>query len=527
MRPLAALLFCTALAAQTPTALGKRVDDYLQPLVTQGLFQGSVLLARGDQVLHEKSYGFADLPTKRPNGKATRFKLISISKTLVTVAIMRLVENGKLALTDPVAKHLPDWPAAWSQVTVHDLLDHTSGIPDLQLDWTGLEASTKTRGLAAWPAFAPIAQAKPLLFTPGKDRHYCNFTVELLGLVAETAAGTNLHELLRTSVFEPAGLTATAFDDGSRPESLATGYSLGRDGEPAEFHMDLSLLQASAGLQSTVGDLYRFARALADNRLIRAATYQQMLRPRLGEYACGWLNMKVHDRVCHRHGASNFGYAGDFLRFPDDDACVVVLGNLNFAPIVSIGEDLAGILLGKKIGKPQALAAAALDRAAGAFAAPGGAQLVLHRLGTKLLVFELGAAAETASGAVLVPFGPTAFGGPGSDSRLELDGQKRLRQTVRGKTTVFERTSVAAAWRGCAGAWKTTPDFGKPMRITAADDRFALAIDGWPEMPIVPAGETRALVMLDANHAIAMHRDGNRLRLRLNDIEFQLEPLAR
>ncbi|MBK8096288.1 MAG: beta-lactamase family protein [Planctomycetes bacterium] len=524
MRPLAALLFCTALVAQTPAALSKRVDDYLQPLVAQGLFQGSVLLSRGDQILHEKSYGLANLPAKRPNTPATQFKLISISKTLITVAILRLVQDGKLALADPIAKHLPDWPAPWSTVTLHDLLDHTSGIPDLQVEWTELATRTRTRGLAAWPAFAPLAQAKPLLATPGKERRYCNFSVELAGIVAEAVAGKNLHDLVRTTVFEPAGITATAFDDGSRPDTLATGYTLGRDGEPTEFHMDLSALQASVGLQGSVGDLHRFARALAGNRLISADTYARMLEPRLGTYACGWLNMKVHDETCHRHGASNFGYAGDFLRFPAQDACVVVLGNLWYAPVVSIGEDLAGILLGKKIGKPQALAATALDRAAGAFAGPDGSHLVLHRLGTKLLLFELEARGERATGVVMLPTSATAFAGPGSDSRIELDGQKRLRRTVVGKTTLLERTNAAAPWRAHAGAWKTTPDFGKPMRITAAKDRMALAIEGWPEMPLVPIDEATALVLFDATHAIAMHRQDGRLRLRLNDVEFQLEP---
>src|SRR5262245_5346634 len=124
-------------AAPSRESLRREVDAYLAPLVESGWFSGTVLLARGGEVLVEAAYGKADLEKDVANEPTTQFKVMSVSNSITAVTVMTLVRAKRIGLDDPVAKHLELWPAAWKDVTVHELLDHTSGIPNLEGEWAG------------------------------------------------------------------------------------------------------------------------------------------------------------------------------------------------------------------------------------------------------------------------------------------------------------------------------------------------------------------------------------------------------
>src|SRR5450631_1376913 len=109
--------------------IDSQMDQIVQSYVSNKQFMGSVLVARGDQVLFSKGYGSANLEWGVPDTPATKFRLGSVTKQFTAASILLLEERGKLKVEDPVKKHMPDAPAAWDKITIFNLLTHTSGIP--------------------------------------------------------------------------------------------------------------------------------------------------------------------------------------------------------------------------------------------------------------------------------------------------------------------------------------------------------------------------------------------------------------
>src|SRR5262249_53252893 len=107
-----------------------RMDQIVQSYVANRQFMGSVLVARGDQVLFSKSYGSRNLEGNIPNSSTTKFRLGSLTKQFTAASILLLEERGKLKIDDPVKKYMPDAPAAWDRITIYNVLTHTSGIPN-------------------------------------------------------------------------------------------------------------------------------------------------------------------------------------------------------------------------------------------------------------------------------------------------------------------------------------------------------------------------------------------------------------
>lgn len=531
---LPSLLLCAQLAAPLATqsadaALQKRVDQYLAPLVAQGLFSGSVLLARGDKILVQHGYGSLRAGEPAANTPATKFNLLSISKTIATFALMRLVQDGKLKLQDPVRQHLPDLPPTWNAVTLHDLLDHTSGIPDLQLEWQVAQERAGRNGRTAWAALAAAMRDRPLLTQPGTTYSYSNFNIELIGLVLDFQSGLSYREFLQQAVLDPLGMTSTGFDDGQEHPGLASGHELTFQGEAEPTRKDMSFLLAACGLHSTVGDLHRFARALLDPKWLLPATHRLMVTPRQGTYACGWINQPVHGRPCFRHSGGLHGYSNDCLRFPDDDATVLVLGNLAYAPTVRIAEDLAAMLLRQKHPTPQRPDAAALARCAGIYRSADGSHVALQRYGDKLVAF-LGT--EPFRGYALLPIGAAAFAEPvAGDVRMEFDRAqgKRLMRIVRGTSTVLSRVDPPLdRWRALAGPLVATPDLGVGVRLVASESGLSLQIEGRAPAPVLPVDDNRAIALHEVLRGAWLRRDGDALLLQLDGVPFRFaRPAAR
>jgi len=123
-----------------------RMEQVIQSFVSGEHFMGSVLVARGNEVILDKGYGFANLEWDIPNSPSTKFRLGSITKQFTAASILLLEERGKLSVSDPVKKYMPDAPAAWDKITIFNLLTHTSGIPNFTSfpDYASLEPFTTT-----------------------------------------------------------------------------------------------------------------------------------------------------------------------------------------------------------------------------------------------------------------------------------------------------------------------------------------------------------------------------------------------
>jgi len=394
---LAALMVCLVLAGGGgPAAAGRRdgqrgtvqgpagaaLDAYLRRLEVFG-FSGSVLAARRGQVLLDKGYGFADEATGEPYTAATVFDIASVSKQFTAAAILALEMEGKLRVVDTLARFFPGAPADKAGITLHQLLTHTSGMPDV----LGAEYDPISRDEMLHRAFAA-----PLALPPGKRFRYSNAGYSVLAAVVEIAAGRPFGDFLRERLFLPAGMHHTGYrlsaEDRRR---LAHGYGLdGPWGTPLERPWAVDgpwwNLRGNGGVLSTTGDLYRWHLALGGDRVLSRPEREKLVTPYVREghatpsrYAYGWSIAPgpTGGRVASHTGGNGI-FDTDVRRYLDDAAVLVASSNRTDFSAVTVGPHLENRLFGLPDPEPPATASldsARLRRCAGIYVLAGGERL--------------------------------------------------------------------------------------------------------------------------------------------------------
>jgi CubicO group peptidase (beta-lactamase class C family) len=335
-------------------------DAYLTAWASQGRFCGAVLIAKGNKIILRKGYGCANYELNAANKPETVFRIGSITKSFTALSILQLEEKGKLNVSDPVAKYVPELPAAWREITLHQLLCHKSGIPD----FTNATAySDLADSLHIENALKEYAD-KPLLTKPGEVLRYSNSGYILLGRVIEKVTGESYEHYLSANIFKPAGMTHTAFDHAAEVvPDRASGYRF--DGETVinAPYGDSAYGGGAGALRSTVDDMYRFDRALKSGKLFSNAIitkawtpYGHFIAPPplpiQAEYGYGWLIGEDFGHKYVGHGGWVNGFVSQFARYPDDDAVIIVLSNFEAVTYVQISKDLSAILFGEKYQTP-------------------------------------------------------------------------------------------------------------------------------------------------------------------------------
>jgi CubicO group peptidase (beta-lactamase class C family) len=317
-------------AAQVDDPVGRLIDSYLNDIVGQGWFQGSVLVAHGGRVILSKGYGLADAERGTPNTPQTRFRLASVTKQFTAMAIMILQSRGLLDVQDSVCAHLADCPDAWRPITIHNLLTHTSGLANYT-DFGDYEA---TQMLPATPAeLVARFRDQPLLFPPGSQYMYENSDYVLLGQIIEQTSGQSYADFLRAAIFEPLGMHDSGVDPGAGGEGQAIGYRVPGELAPA---LDTSTLFSAGSLYSTVEDLHRWDQALSTTKLLPKPLLDMIWTPFMRDYGYGWwiADFNGHHEISHP-GLID-GFATSIARYPDDQLTVIVLANMSGADASSI-----------------------------------------------------------------------------------------------------------------------------------------------------------------------------------------------
>lgn len=314
----------------------------------------AVLIARGDEVLYRGARGVGDLKTGTPLTPDSVFRIGSISKQFAAAGLLKLVEAGKLSLNDPLSKFVPAFPNG-EHITVLELLNHTSGVKDYThiAAWRNgpLEKDVSTAQL-----IATFKDAKPD-FAPGQDWAYDNSGYALVGAVIEAVSGQSWHAYLRTVLFEPLGLTHTGY--GADPKFVAQqvhGYSLDEGKVIPAKVISMTIPNAAGGLVSTVDDLLKWNRALHEGRVLKSATYTQMITP-VGKaieanYGFGIELQTVQGQPMLEHSGGIFGFESMLEYVQGPDITVVVLQN-NDSNDDNKGPDMiARKLAAAALGKP-------------------------------------------------------------------------------------------------------------------------------------------------------------------------------
>jgi CubicO group peptidase (beta-lactamase class C family) len=339
-------------SAPSAAVVAQAVDDYLSDLVRRSQFRGAVLVARGDDVLFSKGYGLADESTGALNTPHTRFRIGSVSKQFTAMAIFKLQDLGRLAVTDRVCRHVAPCPAAWEPITIEHLLTHTSGIRNYTSfgNFQGLKATSMSP-----EQLIGLFRDKTTVFAAGTRFDYSNSGYVLLGYIIERVTGGTYADFLRREILVPLGLSETSYDvDRTSPRAHATGY-WGWDDRAAD-HIDMSVPYAAGAIYSSASDLYRWNRYLIARTLpiVSAGTLSRMLTGRVvmdprrplesGSYGYGLEFPAAPYAGWCMHGGGIDGFVSFNGFNADQRLSITVLSNMEITEIGAIGVKLMGVV---------------------------------------------------------------------------------------------------------------------------------------------------------------------------------------
>ena len=289
------------LAQNGSTALtGKKLDRYVAPLIDLQVFSGTILVARGDKVVLERSYGFADVENEIPNRSTTVFRIASISKPFTKALVGRLVDQKILKFEDTISRWLPAVPSA-DRITIRMLLDHRAGIPNinsLPYDEEAFEPNSLAR-------LVDSIGKNRLDFEPGSRTRYSNGGYAVLARVIELATREAFEKLLEREVLRPLRLNHTHHEaDGEIVNRLARGYmpspGVGNRLVRAPFQ-EMNTKIGGGSLVATSRDLVAWARSIGRSPLLKPATWAELFPTKDSAFAFqgrapGFNVILVHNR---------------------------------------------------------------------------------------------------------------------------------------------------------------------------------------------------------------------------------------
>ena len=337
------------------------VDDFIEAEMRKQQIPGlSLAVVQAGKVVKMKGYGLANVELNVPVSPSTVYELQSITKSFVACGIMLLVDDGKVGLDDKITKYLSGLPDAWSDVTVRQMLTHTSGIPSFVQDQgSGQAIVAFAQKVSSSEEIVGWAAARPLKFAPGEGRKYSSTGYHLLGMLIEKVTGKPWGQFLHERIFAPLGMTSTrVYSAQVIIPNRAAGYLRFADLQNGLWFTPAYRESAAGGLVSTVQDMARWETALQAGTILKPSALAEMEVPiklhndstvqeRDGtRYGLGWdLPTYQGHRVMAHGGDHVSGFTANFSRFVDDKVGIVVLTNLMPLDIGTITRKVAGFYI--------------------------------------------------------------------------------------------------------------------------------------------------------------------------------------
>jgi CubicO group peptidase (beta-lactamase class C family) len=296
----------------------------------------------------------AAVDTRIPVGAGTNFRLASLSKQFTATAIMLLKIDGKLRYDDDITTLLPNLPSFAHGVTVRNLLNHTSGLPDYE----DFVPDTQTVQVHDGDIPSLIARAAAPKFAPGTKYDYSNTGYGLLALIVERVSGQRYADFLRARIFTPLAMTGTvAFEDGrSVVAQRAYGHNIGQYGIRRTDQSNTSAVLGDGGIYSSVIDLAKWDRAIEQHTLVSAAEQQLAWTPpslpngAKTEYGFGWFVDRDHGTMRTRHHGESRGFTNGIIRYPEKRLTVIILTNRSGGAPWDIAQKIAELYLDPSTG---------------------------------------------------------------------------------------------------------------------------------------------------------------------------------
>lgn len=324
----------------------------------------AVLVARHGQALYRGGRGLAHVELGVPIAPHMIFRLGSITKQFTAVALLMLVQEGRVSLEDEITRYLPEYPTQGHRITVEHVLTHTSGIKS----YTGMpEFWPQSRRDVSLDELIAFFKDQPMEFAPGERWNYNNSAYILAGAVIEKVTGQPYGEFVAQRICDPLGMTHTSYDQTSRlvPGRVA-GYQRGTSGFENAAYLSMTWPHAAGALMSSVDNLLLWDEALYTDRLLprtlleRAFTSARLNDGTATGYGLGWMVGTYNGHRTVSHGGGIHGFITHALRLPDEHLFVAVLMNamrLDVSPSF-LAVRLAGLALGEPFQQPQAVSLA-------------------------------------------------------------------------------------------------------------------------------------------------------------------------
>lgn len=308
-----------------------------------------VAIVRDGRVVLAKGYGAADIEASTPANENTAFEIASVTKQFTAAGVMLLVEDGKLKLDDTLGKYVTGVPEKWSGVTIRQLLNQVSGIPNYTMGGKLVHEKVYTQA-----EILGLVKDVPTEFEPGTKWAYSNTNYFLLGMVIETASGKSYPDYMSKRVFKPLGMTSTEVNtSGLKIKNAATGYDF-ESGKWQKAKLDDPSQPFAAGaIVSTPADMAKWAIAVSEGKLLKKTSWDEVLASgklpdgKPTNYGFGWQIAKFGETGYIGHSGGISGFTSFHVRFPAENLSVVVLANTTTRATQELAFEIAGVYLPK------------------------------------------------------------------------------------------------------------------------------------------------------------------------------------
>ena len=313
----------------------------------------SILVAKDGKEIYKKAFGKASLELDVPMTPENVFEIGSITKQFTAVAILMLEEQGKLKISDDITKYISDYPTNGKTITIHNLLNHTSGIKS----YTSMASFQKMAAQDMTPTeLIGKFKNEPMDFDPGEKYLYNNSGYILLGHIIEVVSGMSYEDFIEKNIFEKLGMSNSYYGSNSEIiENRADGYQENSEGFQNSKYLSMTLPYAAGSIMSTTSDLLIWQNALNNHKLITEASYEKAIHGSTlnnGEhipYGYGLSEEKISGSTSIQHGGGIFGYTTMGIYLPKEKIFVSALSNCNCKNVSGLATQIAALAIGKPI----------------------------------------------------------------------------------------------------------------------------------------------------------------------------------
>ena len=348
---LMSILFTTTILAQNLT---QQFDAIVAQHYNNADAPGAtILVAKNGKAIYRKAIGKSSLELDVNMVPENVFMLASITKQFTAVSILMLEEQGKLSLDDPITKFIPDYPTHGKTITVHQLLNHTSGIKSYTDNPNFLELARIDKTL---DELIDTFKNEPLDFEPGDAFKYNNSGYILLGKIIEVISKDTYENFIEKNIFELLGMTSSSYGNNRElVKNRVEAYEEEDNGFVNASYLSMTLPHAAGSLTSTIDDMLKWQNALTNNTLIKATSLDKAIngsKLNNGEhitYGYGLAEMNLKGSKGYTHSGGIFGTSTNGIYLIEDDVYVIGLSNCSCNDIGAVTQYLAAIAIGKPL----------------------------------------------------------------------------------------------------------------------------------------------------------------------------------